>query len=251
MFFFISLCLLSYGCNIPGGDLADKLLPKPYKMTEVNINDSVKKTRNIKSMEKSDSEMILEEDIPKYIPSITQKIAQSPSILETPMLVGSYDTPGASINVKIVGNLAYVADQLSGLQIIDISNPSSPVLKGSYDTPGFALDVEVVGNLAYVADWNLGLQVIDISNPSSPVLKGSYDTPGLALSVKVIGDLAYIADNYSGLQIIDISNPSLPVFKKKYSTFGRAWGVEVIGNLAYIADEGSGLQIVYNGMVLK
>jgi len=201
-FFLISLCLLSYGCNIPGGDLADKLLPKPYKMTEVNINDSVKKTRNIKSMEKSDSEMILEEDIPKYIPSITQKIAQSPSILETPMLVGSYDTPGASINVKIVGNLAYVADEISGLQIIDISNPSSPVLKGSYDTPGLALSVKVIGDLAYIADNYSGLQIIDISNPSLPVFKKKYSTFGRAWGVEVIGNLAYIADEGSGLQIV-------------------------------------------------
>ncbi|MFM5888121.1 MAG: hypothetical protein ACKOQS_07495, partial [Dolichospermum sp.] len=132
MFFLISLCLLVYGCNVAAGDLAEKLLPKPYKTTEANINDSVKKTRNIKLMEKYESEMILEEDIPKYIASIAQKLAQSPSILETPMLVGSYDTPGVSINVKILGNFAYVADEISGLQIIDISNPSSPVLKGNY-----------------------------------------------------------------------------------------------------------------------
>ncbi|MFN6036363.1 MAG: hypothetical protein ACK48B_20510, partial [Dolichospermum sp.] len=47
---------------------------------------------------------------------------------------------------------AYVADGFSGLQIIDISNPTTPTLKGNYDTSGFAFGVQVVGNYAYVGD---------------------------------------------------------------------------------------------------
>jgi len=65
-----------------------------------------------------------------------------------------------------------LADGSSGLQVIDVSNPSSPVLIGSVDTPGFARGVTVTGDTAYVADWSNGLQVIDVSNPSSPVLIG-------------------------------------------------------------------------------
>ena len=48
--------------------------------------------------------------------------------------------------------MAYVTDELSGLQIIDISNPASPTLAGVYNTPGYAVGVAVAGNYAYVAD---------------------------------------------------------------------------------------------------
>jgi Ca2+-binding RTX toxin-like protein len=65
--------------------------------------------------------------------------------------------------VQVVGNYAYVADGDSGLQIIDISNPTTPTLKGNYDTSGYAQGVQVVGNYAYVADDASGLQIIDVS----------------------------------------------------------------------------------------
>jgi len=57
------------------------------------------------------------------------------------------------------GSYAYVADGDSGLQVIDISNPSSPNRVGYYDTPGSAYDVAVKGSYAYVADGSGGLQI--------------------------------------------------------------------------------------------
>jgi hypothetical protein len=159
-----------------------------------------------------------------------------------PTFKGSYKTPGNALNVEVVGNFAYVADQTS-LQIIDISNPASPTFKGSYDTPGAgaAQDIKIVGNLAYIADGVSGLQIVDISNPAKPTFKGSYYTPN-ALGVKIVGNLAYIAASDSGLQIIDISNP--PPFKGSYDTPGGALEVQIVGNLAYISDGQSGLQII-------
>ncbi|MBD2270993.1 cadherin domain-containing protein, partial [Anabaena sp. FACHB-1391] len=146
--------------------------------------------------------------------------------------------------VQVVGNYAYVADRDSGLQIIDISNPTTPTLKGNYDTPGYAYGVQVVGNYAYVADGESGLQIIDISNPSTPTLKGNYDTPGSAWGVQVVGNYAYVADDYKGLQIIDISNPSTPTLKGNYNTSSYTRGVQVVGNYACVADGYSGLQII-------
>ncbi|MDB9449258.1 hypothetical protein [Dolichospermum circinale] len=65
-----------------------------------------------------------------------------------PSFKGAYDTPGAAYRVQVVGNLAYVADFDSGLQILDISNPAAPTLKGSYNTPGNARGIQVVAILA-------------------------------------------------------------------------------------------------------
>jgi hypothetical protein len=63
-------------------------------------------------------------------------------------LVGSYDTPNYANDVFVSGDLAYVANDTSGVQIIDVSNPSSPQLRGSYDTPGSAWGVFVSGGRA-------------------------------------------------------------------------------------------------------
>jgi hypothetical protein len=161
-------------------------------------------------------------------------------------LVGWCDMPGDgdAIAVFASGSLAYVADGASGLQIVDVSNPSSPTLRGSYDTPGSANGVFVDGGLAYVAGQTAGLLIIDVSNPSSPTLRGSYDTPGWAEGVFVVGGLAYVADQWAGLQIIDVSNPSSPTLRGSYATAHVAKGVFVAGGLAYVADFGNGFQII-------
>ncbi len=66
--------------------------------------------------------------------------------------------------MAVSGDVAYVADFVSGLQVIDVSDPGSPVILGSVDTPGAAIDVTVSGAVAYVADHVSGLQVIDVSS---------------------------------------------------------------------------------------
>ena len=161
-----------------------------------------------------------------------------------PVLKGTYDTSGDAIDVVISGNHAYVADQRSGLQVIDISNPASPRLVGTYDTSGVATDVAVSGNHAYVADSAIGLQVIDISNPASPRLVSTYDTSDRALGVAISGNHAYVADGFSGLQVIDISNPAIPRLVGTYETSGAARDVAISGNHAYVADEINGLEVI-------
>ena len=96
--------------------------------------------------------------------------------------------------------MAYVADYSGGLEIIDVSNPTSPVRLGGYRTSGSAQDVAVSGALAYVADVDAGLQVIDVSDPTSPVRVGGYDTSGLAFGVAVAGNRIYVADAEKGLR---------------------------------------------------
>ncbi|WP_013334240.1 Calx-beta domain-containing protein [Gloeothece verrucosa] len=158
-------------------------------------------------------------------------------------LKGSYDTPGHAWDVKVVGNLAYIADHTSGLQILDITNPASPTLKGTYDTPHLANEIAISDNYAYVADWDSGLQIIDITNPAAPTLKGTYKTPGAALAITVVGQIAYVGSHSSGLEILDISNKTAPVKVGTY-TVSNTKAVTVVNNLAYLVNDGLGLHIV-------
>ncbi|MCL0033777.1 leucine-rich repeat domain-containing protein, partial [Thermodesulfovibrionales bacterium] len=195
-----------------------------------------------------------EESLKTYIPELEARgvvvLYDVPGVVpkpdpELPRIIGSVDTPNHAEGVFISGNHAYVADALSGLQIIDISNPSSPFIIGSVDTPSSAQDVYISGNHAFVADFGSGLQIIDISNPSSPVIVGSVDTPGGALGVFISGNYAFVADHWDGgLQIIDISNPSSPFIVGSVDTPGLAEGVFISGDHAFVADWDGGLQII-------
>ena len=137
-----------------------------------------------------------------------------------------------------------MADYTSGLQVIDISDPTNPTLAGTCDTPGEAWDVTVSGDHVFVADRSSGLQVIDISDPTNPTLAGTCDTPGTAFGVTVSGDHAFVADGYSGLQVIDISDPTNPTLAGTCDTPGLARGVTVSGDHAFVADQLSGLQVI-------
>jgi len=83
-------------------------------------------------------------------------------------------------DIFIDGSYAYCAAYTTGIDVIDISDPSNPVFVSSIDTSVSAPSVFVSGNYAYVTDGGAGLKIIDISTPSAPFLVGFYDTSGLA-----------------------------------------------------------------------
>jgi hypothetical protein len=161
-----------------------------------------------------------------------------------PTIVGTCDTPNYAFDVTVSGDHAFVADYSSGLQVIDISDPTNPTLAGTCDTPGDASGVTISGDHAFVADCYSGLQVIDISDPTNPTLAGTCDTPGIARHVTISGDYAFVADRSSGLQVIDISDPTNPTLAGTCDTPGNAYGVTVSGDYAFVADYGSGLQVI-------
>jgi len=154
------------------------------------------------------------------------------------------------VDVFVQGNYAYCLSGKTGLDIIDISNPTSPLRKGRFDTTAYAdvREIFVNNNYAYVANSEDGVKIIDVSDPSSPGLIGAYDPYSDAyesvLGVYVSGDYAFLADWYFGLQIIYISNPGSPFLFGLYDTPGQAIKVDVKGNYAYVADGYGGLQIV-------
>ncbi|MGH8244948.1 MAG: Ig-like domain-containing protein, partial [Gammaproteobacteria bacterium] len=141
----------------------------------------------------------------------------------------------------------YVADgTVGGLQIVDVSSPTSPTIVGSATLPGEAQDVVVAGTRAYVAAGAAGLHIVDVSNPATPAVLGSVDTPGTARGVAVSGNLAVVADDApsSALRFVDISNPAAPQITASVSIPGAAQDVAVSDTLAYVSAHNGGFDIV-------
>lgn len=167
-------------------------------------------------------------------------------------LVGFCDTPGLASGVALSadGQHAYVADGSTGLQVIDVRDPTAPVRVGGYNTSGSARAVALSpnGRYAYVADGSAGLQVIDLLDSVSPTRVGGYNTTGSAVGVVLSpnGRYAYVADSAAGLQVIDVLNPAAPAWAGGYDTNGSAVGVTLSadGRYAYLADDDAGLQVI-------
>jgi hypothetical protein len=146
--------------------------------------------------------------------------------------------------VTISDTLAYAADGIAGLRIVDVSDPAAPVEVGAYDTPGYAEGVAVAGQYAYVADGHYGLRIVDVSNPADPA-EVAYAYPlNYVFDVAWDGQYAYLAAAGAGLLVVDVSDPARPTEVGTYDTPGYAYGVDVVGDTVYVADGWQGLRVL-------
>ena len=109
----------------------------------------------------------------------------------------------SAYDVFIDGNYAYVAGDIFGLHIFDITNPAQPVWVNKVETPSKASGVYISDGYAYVADYYSGLQIVDIDPPESANIINAVDITGYTNRVYVSDGYAYVTDS-SYFEIIDI-----------------------------------------------
>ncbi len=162
-----------------------------------------------------------------------------------PFLAHSISRPGETAEgLFIDGDLLYVAIDIFGLRIYDISDPLHPVSIGRVDSSDKGISVFATGGYAYLADWRDGLTIVDVNDPTAPVVVGGIDTPGRAVRVVVRDGVAYVADRTGGVRIIDVSDPSAPFNAGVIETQGEAYEVQLFDDTLLIACEKGGLQLV-------
>ena len=138
----------------------------------------------------------------------------------SPVVLGSLTMPGLIRAVDLHGNLALVAADVGGLQIVDISQPSDPVLTWRW-TRELVQAVDVIGRndialvltQSYDADSMriCALHILDISDPRTPMVLGSYGNRGEASAIAVgAGRFVYMARRGSRVRVIDIADPANP-----------------------------------------
>jgi hypothetical protein len=143
-------------------------------------------------------------------------------------------------DVAITGKYAYCVGYY-GLDIVDISSPSSPQLVASYpdSSTGYEYYVRVVGvnNRAYILvnQYPFGrLYIMDISNPTTPSLWGSIPLSGYGKSLCIKGQYAYVGTGDKGtIDIIDISGSTPPTTIITYTAGWPVWNIHVSGDYLY------------------
>ena len=148
---------------------------------------------------------------------------------------------------------AYLVDDIEGVRIYDIYDPSNPQQVGLVPTSigGFEFSVEeiternitIAEDILYIPDQSYGLTIVDINDPSQPIRVGEYMTPvpDMIMDIKVVGDYAYAVNRFSGFRVLNIANLDNieEIFfddERKFLTLQIGLSIEVIGNHAYIAD---------------
>jgi len=164
-------------------------------------------------------------------PAQAMPMVQEPSIEE----LGHVPPPpgtGQFHDIQVVGDIAYVAAIVGGLQIFSIADPSAPVLLGALPEVGAAYAVRVQDSVAFLACYDNGLQIVDVSDPTSPTIISGTHIPGWSIDLEIVDDFAYIASMHSGLYVYDISNLSSP----QQVAFDRCtpMSIRVRGRYAYV-----------------
>jgi hypothetical protein len=126
--------------------------------------------------------------------------------LDPPLLRGRAATEGTARDVAIGDDLAYLITS-AGLELVDVTLPTSPIWIGRWDVPGAATALCLQGDSLYVAAGPAGLQIWDLGTPLTPQLVVEYPTLTPARGVAVAGDFAYVTGEGDRLWVFAVAGP--------------------------------------------
>ena len=172
-----------------------------------------------------------------------------------PVMVGSVipEHPGCG-SLEVIGSIAYIACNPSGLFIVDVSDPTHPKTLSSGAVRSSFISIAVFNDYAYLVDITNeeGLLIANISDPSNPHQVGSYDAQDIPNdydkyieAVEICGDQLCLAIFNYGLAVLDLADPVKPVFTGGGSNFVPS-GIVVDGDYAYLDDGNEDGLVVYD-----
>lgn len=160
--------------------------------------------------------------------------------------IAKLDMPSMTENILIRDNLAYVANHVAGLTIVDISTPSKPSILSSFN-PQIDCDALALRHDCAIlyAHWESRLVFVDISDPAKPRQIGVFQNDPKTFNqgeLAVDGDFAYCTA-LTGLVIVNIANPANPKLAKSVDIQGRVTDVAVRDGYAFVAAGPAGVRV--------
>ncbi|MDQ1281707.1 MAG: hypothetical protein QG630_58, partial [Patescibacteria group bacterium] len=143
----------------------------------------------------------------------------------------------------VQGNYAYVVNDSSELQVVDVSDKAAPVVIGSVSTQAVPYSVYVQGRYAYVSS-DTYIETYDISNPVSPTYISSLALGQEGWSIYVQGRYAYIGKKAGTFDIFDIIDPANIVSVGTVAIAGGGLSVYVQGRYAYVGEDSSKFEVI-------
>ncbi|GAB4279023.1 MAG: hypothetical protein Kow0056_11860 [Coriobacteriia bacterium] len=192
-----------------------------------------------------------------YVGKVNDLMAFDVSDPTNPVEKYSLTLPDRVTGGTVVGDMAVLACQYAGMQIVDISGPGAPSIVGTYDTDGFTSDIIVRGDVAYLLEnkdnsemdrpvdpEDLGVLAVDISDPSSPVEldRCSWET-GYSGAIVAAGYVLLAADGRD-LRVVSIGDSGASRLLGEYPAGHRSYELNVAGTDAYVASGSYGLEVI-------
>lgn len=167
------------------------------------------------------------------------------SDITLPVLQGEFSDMGA-YRIQVNDNKAYIVNQFSSFDILDISLPDNIQFLGTYTDLDSPIAASISGNRAYVLDTYAGLKILNISDASSPSLMGTYSETGLAHAIAIRGNYAYIINRspaFPKIIILNVSNPASPQYAGFCYLPDDPNAISIYGSYAYVVSGEAGLEV--------
>jgi hypothetical protein len=152
---------------------------------------------------------------------------------------------------RVVGKTLYLHNEKSGLNIVDLSDPTSPRLLSRASVVGRAGELYVRDGVAVVllqqgtrcGHNQAEVVLVDIALPRSPAVRGRYCLSGGLVTSRLIGDfLVAIIDNAPGTVAVsvDISDVLRPVLADNLELRSATTQVHVTSSMLYAVGASDG-----------
>ena len=174
--------------------------------TDLNVSEGIyASTKNLNALDISDDENYI------FIGTTTGVSVIDVSNVNAPSSIAFLDTTNAH-DLKVRGDNLYVADDWSGLKVLDISNPATLSVSSSVSGTYYKLALE--NDYLYTLGTT-GLSAFDITSPVAPLYRSSINTYNAGTIMNIdsstnfyVQDMyAYIGGNVN--YIFDVSNKSV------------------------------------------
>lgn len=163
---------------------------------------------------------------------------------QNPVPISTTPTKWKAVDILKDGNILYIAEADSGIQIFDIENPYQPVLLSehcTYENSDGYLKLGKYQNYLYTGGAVWINDILDVSDPENPVLVNSIPVNDWGYDIEIMDDHLFVAGYWGGLQIFSLADPE-NLIEVGYYPLDLALKIAVSKDIAYLSGgQGIGL----------
>jgi hypothetical protein len=161
-----------------------------------------------------------------------------------PGLLGTYPAQGGiGLMVACLQDIVYFSGSDKGLDVVDVSDPTTPVMEMTVPRTQGAKDTQIAGDFMYLACVGNGVRILDFADPLLPRTIASFNDGGEAWGVGGDSKYMWIGDLKEGVKLYDVSNPRSPVLIAQDPGYAPH-DVFFDGQYTYLADQDKGFIIL-------
>jgi len=149
---------------------------------------------------------------------------------------GYYKTSGAAWSIVADSQFVYVADNDSGVVVIDWLDPGTMKKISRINDVRSVSALARKGDYLLVAEPAVGLKIYNITKPDQWKKIGELAIPGPMNYIGIDGNRAFIAAGKQGIVVVDLSKINQPAIVGSYDTPGEALRVKAAHGLVVVAD---------------